>query len=111
MKGKNKSQSHFISPEQMKEELKRIYSFKDGKKWLKMIASKYGFHIEHYFDIPITDWINITHKECRRTRKQHEKFISSKFHFRVMPKSSGHASPYTGYTKIVSIPMGGQNKH
>lgn len=110
MKAKSKSKSHSISPEQMKEELKRIYSFKNGKKWLKMIASKYGFHIEHYLDISITDWIAITHKECGRTRRQHEKFVSNKFHFRVMPKSKGHTSPYTGFTKVVSIPMGGQNK-
>lgn len=103
-----KNNSKRLTPQQMYKEIKRISSFKRGYEWLLELAHRHKFDIKNIEGLPIETWIEIAHIECARKRRENRKIISN--HQHVFKKSQGSTAPYTGYTKIVSIPMGGQKR-
>lgn len=104
---KNKSKK--LTSQQMYKEINRIASFNGGYNWLLKLAHRHKYDIQELDELPIETWIDITHIECNRRREKARNTIGND-HQRIFPKSQGKAAPYTGFVRIISTPMGGQNK-
>lgn len=121
-----------LTPQQMSEEIKRIISFKRGYKWLLLLARRHKYKIKKVSQLPIDTWIEITHKECMKRRKEaihafgnnhvnkNDIHTSPKSKGHIAPykskehsphyKSTGHPAPYNDFIRIIYTPMGGQPK-